>query len=75
MTSLIRPKQVLCTDVFFSCLSKAAQKHMRKLDRVVVKGSATSMDMYTYDALQDQEMVSKSDKKAWGSRGFVAQIK
>ena len=61
--------------MFFSCLSKAAQKHMRKLDRVVVKGSATSMDMFTFDAFQDQEMVRKNDKRAWGARGCVSAAK
>ena len=62
-------EKLLCTDVFYSCLSKAAQKNMRQVDRVLVKGSATPMDMYTFDAFEDQEMVEKTDKKAWGARG------
>lgn len=61
--------QILCTDIFHSCLSKAAQKNMRLLDRVLVKGSATPMNMFTYDTFQDQEMVRKHDKKAWGLLG------
>jgi hypothetical protein len=42
---------------------------MRQLDRIIVKGSAMPMNVYTFDAFQDQEMVSKSDRKAWGPRG------
>ena len=62
-------KQVLCTDVFYACLSNAAQKYMRQLDKVIVKGSALPMNVYTFDAFQDQEMVRKADRKAWGPRG------
>ena len=68
--SAYNPDQILCTDVFFSCLSKAAQKHMRQLDKVIVKGSATPMNMYTYDTFQDQEMVQRSDKRVWGAMGY-----
>jgi class 3 adenylate cyclase len=65
--------QVLCTEIFHSCLSKAAQKHMRQLDKVLVKGSATPMNMYTYDTFQDQPMVSKdsAEWKKWGDAGYV----
>ena len=61
--------QLLCTDVFYACLSKAAQKYMRQVDKVLVKGSATPMNMYTFDAFQDQIMIDKDDKKAWGHQG------
>jgi hypothetical protein len=50
-------QQLLCTDVFFSCLSKAAQEKMRQLDKIVVKGSAQAVGVYTYDAYEDQAMV------------------
>jgi hypothetical protein len=43
---------------------------MRQIDKVLVKGSSTAMDMYTFDAFQEQEMVGKGDKKAWGAQGF-----
>jgi hypothetical protein len=42
---------------------------MRQLDKVLVKGSATPMNVFTFDAFQDQAMVQKNDKRAWGSSG------
>mmetsp|Transcript_45742 Transcript_45742/g.92332 ORF Transcript_45742/g.92332 Transcript_45742/m.92332 type:complete len:970 (-) Transcript_45742:129-3038(-) len=61
---------LLCTDVFYSCLSKAAQKNMRQVDKVMVKGSEVAMSMYTFDAFQDQQMIRKEDKRVWGVHGF-----
>jgi len=51
--------QILCTEVFHACLSKKAQDCMRKLDRVSVKGSVQSMNMYTFDTFQDQPLPDK----------------
>lgn len=53
--------QILCTEVFHACLSKKAQDCMRKLDRVSVKGSVQSMNMYTFDTFQDQPLPPKLD--------------
>merc|ERR1719235_1912034 len=55
--------QILCTEVFHACLSKKAQACMRKLDRVSVKGSAQSMNMYTFDTFQDQRMPHKQNQQ------------
>ena len=65
----VRPIQVLCTDVFYSCLSKAAQAKMRLLDKVRVKGSAQAVDMYTYDVFLGQRMVPRDCPLAWGPAG------
>jgi hypothetical protein len=46
--------QVLCTDKFVACLSDQARKYMRHIDKVSVKGSASSLGMYTFDTFQDQ---------------------
>jgi class 3 adenylate cyclase len=69
--------QILCTEVFHSCLSKAAQEHMRRLDKVQVKGSIVPMNMYTYDTFQDQPMVDKNAEiwKQWGDDSFDAYTK
>jgi len=55
--------QILCTEVFHACLSKKAQACMRMLDRVSVKGSAQSMNMYTFDTFQDQDLPVKADQQ------------
>lgn len=62
--------QILCTEIFYQCLSKAAQQFMRRLDKVMVKGSVVPMNMYTYDTFQDQDMVDKNDPALWKDDTF-----
>merc|ERR1712178_187502 len=63
--------QILCTEIFYQCLSKAAQQFMRRLDKVMVKGSVVPMNMYTYDTFQDQDMVDKNDPALWKDPDLV----
>mmetsp|Transcript_16939 Transcript_16939/g.39621 ORF Transcript_16939/g.39621 Transcript_16939/m.39621 type:complete len:875 (+) Transcript_16939:288-2912(+) len=47
---------LLMSEIFFRCLSTKAKEQCRKLDRVSVKGSVQSIDIYTFDAYQDQQL-------------------
>jgi len=47
---------LLMSEIFFRCLSERAKEQCRKLDRVSVKGSVQSIDIYTFDAYQDQTL-------------------
>ncbi len=51
-------RPVLLSGVFFDLLTSKTQERCRKVDRVIVKGSSTPLDIYTYD------LFPKRDAKA-----------
>ena len=46
---------VLMSEKFYELMSDEGKELCRRVDRVTVKGSEMPIDIYTYDALQDQE--------------------
>lgn len=50
---------LLCSEIFYKCLSEKAQTKVRRLDKVMVKGSVQSIDLYTYNADQERKFPMK----------------
>lgn len=50
---------LLMSEIFFRCLSEKAKEQCRKLDRVSVKGSVQSIDIYTFDGHADAKLPRK----------------
>eukprot|EP01040_Poterioochromonas_malhamensis_P004263 gene4263-4566_t len=46
---------LLASNDFYELLSPEAQTYCRRVDKVTVKGSEVPIEIYTYDALQEQE--------------------
>ena len=53
---------VLMSEKFYELMSDEGKELCRRVDRVTVKGSEMPIDIYTYDALQDQEWKPEKGK-------------
>ena len=54
---------LLVSQAFYELLSPFAQKKMRRLDVVTVKGSETPIEIYTYDTISKQSSTNASTPK------------
>ena len=50
---------LLVSEIFYRCLSEKAQSKVRKLDKVMVKGSVQSISLYTFNADQERKFPKK----------------
>lgn len=50
---------LLMSEIFFRCLSEKAKEQCRKLDRISVKGSVQSIDIFTFDGHPDAVLPRK----------------